>query len=73
MWAAGLWPTSWLALTPHAPIHAQWEYGVALLYQGRLDKAAEQFECCAALDRDDAEPWLWRFLVRGWLKEPLAL
>lgn len=46
---------------------------MALLYQGRLDKAAEQFECCAALDRDDAEPWLWRFLVRGWLNEPLAL
>ncbi len=43
----------------------QWEYGVALLYTGRLRAAADQFACCAALDRDDCEPWLWRFLVRG--------
>lgn len=49
----------------HTHTYKQWERGFALYYLGRFKEAQEQFMASAAVDEDDVEPILWRFLVRS--------
>jgi hypothetical protein len=57
-------PSPRFSILKDSLIARQWERGLALYYCGRLEEGAEQFARNIEVDRQDAEPVFWKFLVR---------